>query len=311
MSITGTPASLPSVFNDVMANMAAMVDRMNIRTPRGSLSRFNCRIRSYSGGSDHAIFNDRKIPAAMIGHGDYTHHTSEDTPDKVDPVELERAEMITAAAILYLADLDESRAVDLACLAAANSAQRLGLAGRQAISDVSKAGDNSLPSAWAEAENLLRHRLEWEHKVLKSILHYYSNKNVKSTIEDMKRQQESQHRSLVELLRSAVQKRGVTSKVPPQLEPKPDERVPIRLTRGPLASGFPEEKIPEEDAEWYQNDGRALHRNMRYEIVNFIDGRRTISEIRHAVSAEYNPIPTPIVARYIEDLVKAKVVKWK
>ena len=153
--------------------------------------------------------------------------------------------------------------------------------------------------------------MERENHVLNSILHYNSDKNIKSIISSLKNQLESHHLSQVELLRSAVQERGIAFKTPPSLEDESDDRVPIRLTRGPLASGYPEEKIPEEDADWYYNDGRALHRNMRYEIVNFIDGKRTVSEIRHAVSAEYDPIPTPVVARYIEDLVKADVVKWK
>ena len=54
--LTRTPDSMPSVVNDVVENMAEMVDRMNVRTPRGSLSAFNFRTTSYSGGSDHMMF---------------------------------------------------------------------------------------------------------------------------------------------------------------------------------------------------------------------------------------------------------------
>ncbi len=311
MNITCTPASMPSVFNDVMANMAAMVDRMHVRTPRGSLSRFNYRVRPYSGGSDHAIFNDRKIPAIMIGHGDYTHHTSEDTPDKVDPVELERAEIITAATILYLANLEEPKAMDLIRLAAANGTQKLGLAGRQAHLLLSKAEKDDLPVAWAEAENRIHHHLEWEKKSVQSILHFLDTRDVRQAIDLSEKQLENQHRSLKESLTMAVRRLGIAPQNPPPLEKTPDKRVPVRLTRGPLASGYPELMLPEEDAAWYRNDGRALHRNMRYEIVNFIDGKRTVSDIRHAVSAEYNPVPSPMVARYIEDLIRSGVVEWK
>ena len=44
------------IINDVVANMVHMVDRMNIRTSRGSLSQFNFRVTEYQGGSDHAVF---------------------------------------------------------------------------------------------------------------------------------------------------------------------------------------------------------------------------------------------------------------
>ncbi len=56
------------------------------------------------------MFIDRKIPGVMFVHSDYTHHTSDDTPDKVDPVELERCQMIGASAIWFLASLNREEA---------------------------------------------------------------------------------------------------------------------------------------------------------------------------------------------------------
>ena len=37
MNLTRVPSSIPTVLNDVVANMAEMVDGMNVRTPRGSM----------------------------------------------------------------------------------------------------------------------------------------------------------------------------------------------------------------------------------------------------------------------------------
>lgn len=310
MNLTSTPASVPSVFNDVMANMAAMVDRMNIRTPRGSKSRFNYRIRPYGGGSDHAIFVDRKIPAMMIGHGDYTHHTSEDTGDKVDPVELERTEIISAGAVLYLSNLDEGQFQDLLNLTAANCAQRLGQAGRRAMKMIANADEDNSLDAWAEALNRVDHHTRWQKETLKSITHYKNQPVSQSLIKkylDALDHQAASIKNIINLM--AMKHRGNGAK--PSSDVKTDNRIPVRLTRGPLASGFPEDKIPEEDAIWYRKDGRALGRNMRFEIVNFIDGKRTITEIRNAVSAEFNPVPVDFVGRYIDDLVRAGVVKWK
>jgi aminopeptidase YwaD len=134
MILTRTPASIPSVLNDVVENMAEMVRRMDIRTPRGSLSEPNIVLTPYSGGSDHNIFIDRKIPGMMLGHSpDYTHHTSEDTPDKVDPVELERSEILATATFWYLANLTEAQGAELAYLAGAKASERLGEAAREGI----------------------------------------------------------------------------------------------------------------------------------------------------------------------------------
>ncbi len=45
-----------------------------------------------------------------------------------------------------------------------------------------------------------------------------------------------------------------------------------------------------------------------YEIVNFVDGRRSIGEIRDAVAAEYGPIPLDVVADYLKACEEAKIV---
>ena len=48
-----------------------------------------------------------------------------------------------------------------------------------------------------------------------------------------------------------------------------------------------------------------------YEIVNFVNGRRTVGEIRDAVSAEYGPLPVDMVADFLEACVEAGVIQWK
>ena len=45
-----------------------------------------------------------------------------------------------------------------------------------------------------------------------------------------------------------------------------------------------------------------------YEIVNFVDGKRSVGEIRDAVAAEYGPIPLDVVADYLKACEEAKIV---
>ena len=49
-------------------------------------------------------------------------------------------------------------------------------------------------------------------------------------------------------------------------------------------------------------------RDVVYEITNFVDGKRSISDIRDAVSAEFGSVPLPAVVDYFERLAKAGVV---
>lgn len=311
MNFTRTPGSLPSVLNDVVENMARMVDRMNIRTPRGSLSRYNFRVTPYSGGSDHNIFIDRKIPAMMIGHGDYTHHTSEDTGDKVDPVELERAEVVGVASLLYLANLDEKEGTDLTWLALANASERLGQAGRKAYRYIASADESDYHEKWFEAQNTLDHEYEWCSSAVQSILHFNDAKAIESTVQMAVNQLGNQYKSISEGIRDQLKAKGFKTGNEPQNKVKPDTRIPVRLTRGPLPGGFPQDKLNPADASWYTGPGRNLSGTARFEIVNFINGKRTVTEIRDAVSAEFNPVPTEIVAHYINDLVKAGAAEWK
>jgi hypothetical protein len=311
MNVTRLPASLPSTVSDVVANMAEMVSRMDIRTPRGSQSDLNFRITPYSGGSDHMMFIDRKIPGIMIGHSDYTHHTSEDTPDKVDPVELERSEIIAAATTLYLSDLTAEQAVDLVYLTGSNGAQRLGEVGRRASRQMHLAGreKEAAGGSWFEVENAVSRAAGWEREAVSSVLHFNSAAMVQRAVEAVQQQLKQQEKSLLATLHAEAAATGI--ELDPTAMRQTDERVPVRLTRGPLDSALPVSHLPAADAAWYASREFNLTGDERFELVNFIDGTRSVSDIRDALSAEFRPIQTQVVARYLSDLVRVGVVGWR
>jgi aminopeptidase YwaD len=308
MYITRTPASIPSVLNDVVANMAAMVDRTNVRTPRGSHSVFNYRVGPYGGGSDHMMFIDRKIPGMMIGHSDYAHHTSEDTPDKVDPVELERTELIAATAFLYLSDLSEPEALDLVYLVGANGAERLGAAARRARRLLLAAAEENPNRAWFEALNTVGHAAEWERETVSSVLHFSGTPAVRAAVRAVQNRVCQQEEALVASLEREARALGAERA---ERGEAADARIPIRLTRGPLDFGLPASKLPEADAVWYSSSEFTLSGNACFELVNFIDGTYSVTQIRDAISAEYRPASIAVVARYLDDLARVGVVGWK
>ena len=46
-------------------------------------------------------------------------------------------------------------------------------------------------------------------------------------------------------------------------------------------------------------------------LANFVDGVRTVSEIRDAVSAEFEPLQLQAVAEYLDLLARAGAVSFK
>ncbi|UCF20337.1 MAG: DUF4910 domain-containing protein [Gemmatimonadota bacterium] len=308
MYITRTPGSIPSALNDVVENMAEMVASLDVRTPRGSLSEMNYLVTPYGGGSDHMMFIDRDIPGMMIGHSDYTHHTSEDTPDKVDPVELERSEIIAGAAFIYLSSLTEAEAVDLTYLVGANAAQRLGVAARVARLRMIEAAHQNPNQAWFEARNALEHAALWERETVSSILHFNETAAVRAAVEAVQDQIDRRETDLIAALRLEVQSLGADRAE--RGEPV-DNRIPMRLTRGPLDFGLPASRLSETEAAWYSSAEFPLSGDARFELVNFVDETRSVTRIRDAISAEFGPVSTAAVARYIDDLAKVGVIGWK
>lgn len=71
-----------------------------------------------------------------------------------------------------------------------------------------------------------------------------------------------------------------------------DRRVPTRVAGTTTAADSAVLKV-------------ANHADVAYEIANFIDGKRSISDIRDAVMAEFGPLALPPVVQYLEALAKA------
>ena len=305
--ITRTPDSIPSALNDVVENMAQMVDTMEVRTPRGSLSSMNYRITPYSGGSDHMMFIERKIPGVMFSHDpDYTHHTSEDTPDKVDPVELERTEIISTAAALYLANLDAIQADQLVHLTYANSSGRFSRRFAKAIGMISNGSAGT--GAFADAQILLRHAWVVERATIGSILTFNDEPSTLEAVEVFLNELNRQYEEYSGMLNNRAKVLGLNNETSVI---DIDRRVPVRLTRGPLDFGLPESKLTGEDAEWYADRTNRLSGSEKFELANFVDGERNVTQIRNALSSEFSPIRQEVVGRYLEDMVKVGVMEWK
>jgi hypothetical protein len=55
----------------------------------------------------------------------------------------------------------------------------------------------------------------------------------------------------------------------------------------------------------------SLDELAQFEVLNFTDGRRTVEEIQHAVSAELDPVSIEAVIKYLEVLARAGVDRFR
>ncbi len=314
LNITWPPASISSALADVVAEIASQVDQREASLQQGSRSNFNYRITPFSGGSDHVVFNDGMlaIPAMMLNHWpDYTHHTSQDTPDKVDPVQLERSELIAAASFWYLATLDDERARELTTLVSARAQARLLADTHKALGWLFESPLESLRQTYEEAKNVIEFGLRRENRALRSILDFGGFEETRQLVDTwaqaLQGQAELQRRTLV----AAYHRRA--GRFPTPLAVSDERReaarwIPSRRTRGPLARGIPERMLSAAERKWYDD---PAHEFDRYLLVNFIDGTRSILAIRDDLSAATQPIDLAVVDHFIRDLAKAGLVELK
>jgi hypothetical protein len=173
---------------------------------------------------------------------------------------------------------------------------------------VSDPGPDSETRALFEARNHVTHEAEWAARAVESVLLFRDSLAVRQNVMKWGSRLAALETSILEDL--AVDPTVSATATESGDQSDGDQRVPVRLTRGPLDFGLPASRLEPDAAAWYGSPEFPLSGNERFELVNFIDGERTITDIRNALSAEFGPLPTAAVARYIADLVEVGVVEW-
>jgi hypothetical protein len=88
---------------------------------------------------------------------------------------------------------------------------------------------------------------------------------------------------------------------------------PRRLFRGTLNQGALKRALSEKEYRWFDEvlkEDKGF-RKKAYEIVNFMDGKRTVYDIARAVQAEYGDASLIHVLRFVKNLKKAELVSFK
>jgi hypothetical protein len=270
-------------FDDVVAKSARYAEGREpdswtgLVWPPGSREAFLGDVRGLEMGSDHEVFEAAGFRVPVVYFHDYpdvTIHTQKDQPENLDATKLGRVAYMGAGVVYTLAALPDAEAPRVLAAVQADAETRI-LRARAAYG----------------ADATLR---------------------VRAAAESGARAIES-----VGLLWPAVAKdaNAAAARLRRDAPPAPapaDRRVPVRnpAISGPLNVYYYDyfADIPGADftkiALASADNGDVL----AYEALNLADGRRTISEIRDAVSGLYAPVPLAAIAEYFDLLAKAGVV---
>ncbi len=323
LHLTQTPHSRPTFLNDVLANFFEYVGETNrdniinrpvkftkpILSPAGTRDPFTYHIDKYSGGSDHAIFLEGGfgIPAVQLGvWPDLWYHTNLDRPDKSDSTQLKRAAFIATAAAVALAGASTQDALLFAAEVLGKGLSRIGADERRAAAFLAGAGPGELADRHKEARNIVRQAFLRENAAVQSTAFFAPNDaafaaNLRSLSKTLSAAEAAALESLAGQYRIRAAWAGVAAAEP---APTPDERrlAAVVPRRTELMSGYFDTRAFLNRLKGKSVPDYTLGRGEDFEIRNFIDGARSVLDIRNAVSAEIRPIPLRDVENYFKAL---------
>ncbi|MCX6574454.1 MAG: M28 family peptidase, partial [Candidatus Aminicenantes bacterium] len=313
-----TPWSLPTCLNDVMAAyLEWMGDSQRdaqesnwqtggILAPTGSRDPFYFLVERYSGGSDHIVFLDGgvRIPAVSINvWPDQWYHTSGDTPDKSDATQLKRVVAISAAAAEFLANAGPAEAGRMMAEISARQGGRLGEDKARAERLLLAADAKSVHEAVREARVLVDQGFVREKKTVASVGFFFGAADaaeavLKGRLAGLDAVRAVHIQGVDDLYAARCKALGVK---PGKAGPTKDESrlaglVPVRTEKmGDMMSlwGLREEMRKLN----YQPSPSIMMAET--ELRNFVDGERSVLDIRDAASAEFEPIDLLEVEKWV------------
>lgn len=272
----------------------------------GTRERYDARVVPFHNNTDHQVFNMPTIgiPGVTFTNwpDDYIHSTDDDLW-QMDATQLKRNAVAVATSAFVLAN---ARDAELHTLAGEAVGRALSRIGRDIATATALARTGPFPHARRRAATLVRESVLREQRALESIGRL-----------------------------TAMPGSGIVATAAAQL-PSPEEAVtrleslfePIAVAMLPSPAEMTGmKKIPAlvDDTQAYLDKRPALvrpaglHPLMAFEVLNFVDGRRSYTDIYHAVSAEadaagewyYGTVTIEDVTAYLDSAVKAGVVTVK
>ena len=344
LHVTHTPASLPScvdtvgdIFGDYViagsvkaASGAGFED--GLVSPGGSKDSFVADSTPFEMGSDHDVYQEGtfRIPAIYLRDWpDVFIHTNNDTPANIDPTKMKRSSFIAAASGYFLAHAGAREAARLADEVFARAIARVPVTGDRARA-IEASG---IPSAADESRNIIARSLEHDAEALSSVLMLAPDDKIVATkVENQIDQLSGMWLLLTGVLSEQRKGKRVVFTLEAREEPKdqkprnPKEasrprsvtadfgRVPTRKVSGPMNVYYYDyvaDRASGEDLRPIERiSSRPNSEIILYEILNLVDGKRSIQAIRDFITAAYGPVAVEEVSDYLRLLEKVGVVRF-
>lgn len=300
-----SPLSLPTFINDVGHTFGAFVNAESEAYAEGNGGKYPlvsgeggkepaaALLAEFSMGSDNELYTEGsyRIPSIYLSDWpDRYIHTNFDVPANIDPTKLQRAAFIGAASALFLANM---KSADVPALWATMQSETLRRAA-QMLERRTRLSSN-------EARIYTREYLRSERAAFESIAEF-------APIPD------SVRASANTFCARLAQTIGASSAP----EPATRDASPI-YARNPAVSGptivfgydylidhlhgAPPPKLLE------FTGMRGTGADYAYEVLNFVNGKRSTRQIRDEVSAEFGPVSMELVSEYLRALETAGMVR--
>jgi len=323
-----TPWSLPTYLNDVLAaliewvgiNQRIIYERLGkpvlIVSPTGTRDPFYYALDSFIGGSDNEVFVDGgvKVPAvSMTVWPDMWYHSSGDTPDKSDSTQLKRVVVISVAAAVLLANAGSTETLKFINETTARGLARLGTDKLKAEKMIVEAEAKDIQMSYKEALNIVSVSFDREREALASIRFLTKGDvAIENHLQARTKRLDGLEPAYLQEVDETFALRCLKENVKPQKlslsqdEVRLSKRVPVRTEK--MRGYFNDWEFGKKLGEIKEMPPYQLGR-AGFEVRNFIDGKRSILDIRNAVSAEYGPLSLKSVEGYILVLEKTGFVK--
>jgi hypothetical protein len=301
--VTRGPASLPSFVNDVSAAIGEFVNEQTMRfaatgtaeyplnAPEGGKEPLQAELADFTSGSDHEVYTEGsfRIPTVYLNDWpDRYIHTNKDTAAMIDPTKLLRAGFIAAATGWVLANVDAADAPRLLSVIRPQSLRRVGVT-------LNRLASSETPT------RLARFQLWYERSLLDSFSQFFP---VSQELVHQAAQVISRLESLLPPDAPAVAVSGDAAVVFARL---PEPKGPMAVFGyNYLADKYGADRVAKLKINAARN--RWGDGGYAYEVLNLVDGRRTVQEITDMVSAIYGSIPIDTVMEYLRALEGARVI---
>jgi len=306
--ISGGPYSVPSFISDLGHEIGYFVNDQSKRyadgedvafpltAPEGGKEPQLALMEGLDMGSDHDVFFEGtwRIPGLYLHDWpDRYIHTNFDLAANIDPTKLKRAAFIGAASAWYLANMSDDDVPAILDMLRRNALQR----GAELVERRSK--------------------LQLLDPAAVTEIHFMVERRKVHSVESFAMLTENDHQAAMAYL----QKLQALLVVPmPLIHLERNETVYERNPdiKGPMSAfgySYLEDKFGKQNVDALKlpqhNTEYGYGGMFTYEALNFVDGKRTVSDIRDWLVAELGPVPVEFVAEYLQALESIDVIRKK